>query len=707
MASFFRDDWQDQGALDMRPSAPPMRRGAQMPVSQRSGGFGGLLGGIARSIAEVPAYFINAAVVNPTKELAAQATGNKLALRNARMESNRELGLGSSGQDLEGGLKKWAGNTAQLAAMAVPVGKAASVGGKLATGAGTGAVYGGGASLAGGGSLEDVLSGAVQGGAIGGVLGAGPVNLMKGAAGGTKAVVRGGNVLQAANQAAGASLRGKAGQAISGAADDLAVKNFRLTPTQLTNFKNKFGEDAGQTIRKYGFTSADDVATKGIEPLQQQFDDAIVGIPGVTKEALKKNFEKRVTKLSNAGPADMQSMGKQLKQEADSILKRYGDVVDANELNMIRRQFDDLVNYTEKTANPARYGVNKRMADSIRETLQQADPSGNLKTVGRELQKLRQLSDNVSRQEQLGRGSLLMNLPTLLGGTMGGAAVGPAGAIGSAAATAAVNSPTGRRAAMKGAEKLGGQLMKSGERAAMSNGQAGLRKGLTIGALAGMNNQPQTLEAQLTGSSPADMYAQDPMNPDFNGVDPAQFGYPEDPTVQAEQSPYTRENLMFDIQRDPKNRDEYIKYYAQLQEVFAPPETQSQKPLSQGQQERADLIKALGNTESLMSQGSINYGPIGSRIEGVKSLFNAADPETLAFKNTISGLRAAITKARAGASLTEGELRMLQKYTPSETDTEQVVRSKLQQLRSLYGYSAPTGGTTLEDALMSQQQQMY
>lgn len=706
MASFFRDDWQDQGALDMRPSAPPMRRGAQMPVSQRSGGFGGLLGGIARSIAEVPAYFINAAVVNPTKELAAQATGNKLALKNARMESNRELGLGSSGQDLEGGLKKWAGNTAQLAAMAVPVGKAASVGGKLATGAGTGAVYGGGASLAGGGSLEDVLSGAVQGGAIGGVLGAGPVNLMKGAAGGTKAAVRGGDVLQAANQAAGASLRGKAGQAISGAADDLAVKNFRLTPTQLTNFKKKFGEDAGQTIRKYGFTSADDVATKGIEPLQQQFDQTVTSITGVTKDALKKNLDKRITKLSNAAPADTRAIGQQLKQEADSILKRYGDVIDANELNSIRRQFDDLVNYTEKTANPARYGVNKRMADSIRETLQQADPSGNLKTVGRELQKLRQLSDNVSRQEQLGRGSLLMNLPTLLGGTMGGAAVGPAGAIGSAAATAAVNSPTGRRVAMKGAEKVGSQLLQSGERAAMSNGAAGLRKGLTIGAIAGLNQeQPQNLEGALTGGSPAERYAQDPMNPEFNGVDPAQFGYPEDQTVQAEQSPYTRDALLFDLQRDPKNAKKYIAHYQSLQEVFAPPETQSQKPLSQGQQERADLIKALDNTESLMSGGSINYGPIGSRVEGLKSMFNAADPETLAFKNTISGLRAAITKARAGASLTEGELKMLAKYTPSETDSEQVVRSKLQQLRNLYGNQAPTGGTTLEDALMSRQPQ--
>jgi hypothetical protein len=178
---------------------------------------------------------------------------------------------------------------------------------------------------------------------------------------------------------------------------------------------------------------------------------------------------------------------------------------------------------------------------------------------------------------------------------------------------------------------------------------------------------------------------------------------PLDPTTKEPVgSPYSRANLMADIQRDPQNADKYVEYYAMLDEVFNP-EGEAQKPLTGPQQERADLITALDNTENVMAGGSINYGPIGSRIEGVKSFFNAADPETLTFKNTVSGLRAAITKARAGASLTEGELRMLSKYTPSETDTEQVVRSKLQSLRQLYGYQAPTGGgSTLEDMLMQQ-----
>lgn len=165
------------------------------------------------------------------------------------------------------------------------------------------------------------------------------------------------------------------------------------------------------------------------------------------------------------------------------------------------------------------------------------------------------------------------------------------------------------------------------------------------------------------------------------------------------QSYYSLESAIMDVQRDPQNAD----YYMQLYEFANPePSKASQpKPLNQAQQERADLINALTMTEDAVDAGSINYGPIGSRVEGVKSMFNAADPETLSFKNTVSGLRAAITKARAGASLTAGELKLLEKYTPSDTDSEQVVRSKLAQLRALYGNSAPTQGAgTLEDALM-------
>lgn len=565
---------------------------------------------------------------------------------------------------------------------------------------GTGAGAAAGSSL--GEALENLITGesigknVIKEGALGGIFGAGPVKLLKGGA-----ALATGKGVQAASRAALTPLRQRAGQALVGGADDLAVKQFRLTPTQLANYNKKFKEDAGTTIRKYGFQNADDIAEKGIAPLQQQFDTAVTSIPGVTKESLKKSIMSRVNKLSASGPSDTKAIGSQLKKEADTILKNYGDVIDAKELNMIRRQFDDLVNYTEKVTNPARYGVNKRMADAIRETLQKADPSGSLKATGRELQKLRQLADNVSKQGQLGRGSLPLGLSTLMGGAAGGAAFGPAG-IGTAAGVAAVNSSTGRRLAYTGAEKLGSALTKSGKSGQSALGIAGREIGQNLLL---PRQQPESLEDALmnqslenSASNPSTMpNSSAPMSADMMGRDYSNSG------EMSSGSPYTRENLMADIQRDPKNANKYIEYYANLEEIFNP-EQEQPKPLNQAQQERADLISALDLTEGAVNQGSINYGPIGSRVEGLKSVVNKADPETLNFKNTVSGLRAAITKARAGASLTPGELKLLAQYTPSDTDSEQVVRSKLAALRQLYGYQQPTGGgSSLEDALMQYQ----
>lgn len=578
-----------------------------------------------------------------------------------------------------------------------------------------GAGFGSGIGSGLGEAIENALTGESLGknvlkeAAIGGVMGAGPIKLLKGGA-----ALAGGKGLAGAAQAAQTPLRAVAGKAVTGAADDLAIKNFRLTPTQLTNFQKKFGEDAGQVIRKYGFQNADDITAKGIEPLQQTFDDAITNIPGVTKESLKNNLMKRIGKLSKAGPSDTKAIGGQLKKEADNLLKGYGDVIDAKELNTIRRQFDDLVNYTEKTANPARYGVNKRMADGIRETLQKADPTGQLKDVGRELQKLRQLADVTAKQGNLGRGSLPLGLDTLLGGVAGGAAFGPAG-IGTAAAVKAVNSNTGRRAAMAGAEKLGGALTQSGVRSATGSAAKGLplRVGLAGVASGMMNQQPQNLEdAMMQGQSLENMTNNPNASP--NSIAPSNAMMDElsqtEPEMSSPESPFDPANVNANVQQilsnggDLKDVKEYLGIVQTMQALN--PQSKESKPLSQGQQERADLIKAIGLTEDQMAGGSINYGPIGSRIEGIKGVFNKADPETLAYKNVVSGLRAAITKARAGASLTEGELKMLAQYTPSDTDSEQVVRSKLTQLRNLYGYEAPQGGgNSLEDALMQFQGQ--
>lgn len=541
---------------------------------------------------------------------------------------------------------------------------------------------------------------------LGGVFAGGPIKIGKTAFGAATALKAGAGVgvkealSKSSAKVAGNTIRGTLGKKALESGDGLIAKQFRFTPSQLTNFSKRHGEDAVSVIKRYGIQSADDVAHKGINPLQSAFDEVITEIPSIGKTQLQKQLTKAYKPLINSSVIPEQQLGKQLQAQADEIIRKAGDTVDAKSINSLRKSFDSFVAYTAKGS--PEHNATKKTADILRGILQkQADKAGlgyqgkTFKEIGKDLSKLYDLQETVARQANVGRGSLPLSIPNLLGGAIGSTA-GPAGAVGGIMASAALNSGVARRTAAKGATKIGGRMIESGSRIGQKSLTSPLRMGARIGgaslardALTGnlapdVTENEQTLEQSLV-----------PPNTQTG------FGNQQQPTPES--TPYGRENLMYDIQRDPENADKYIEYYSMLQEVFSP-EAEQAKPLSQGQQERTDLIQALDNTEGIMGQGSINYGPINSRVEGIKSVFNAADPETLAYKNTVSGLRAAITKARAGASLTAGELKMLAQYTPSDTDSEQVVRSKLQQLRALYGYQAPAGGTTLEDALVSRQQ---
>lgn len=563
-----------------------------------------------------------------------------------------------------------------------------------------------------------------QEGIIGGIMGAGPIKLLKGAGAGAKALATGADdVVGVASKAALTPLRQKAGQATLGAADNLAVKSFRLTPTQLTKFQGKFGEDAGQVIRKYGFQSADDITTKGIEPLQQQFDDAITGITGVTKDSLRTNLMKRVNKLSTAGPSDTKAVGGQLKKEADNLLKGYGDVIDAKELNLIRRQFDDLVNYTEKAANPARYGVNKRMADGIRETLQQADQTGNLKNVGRELNKLRQLSDIASRQGNLGRGSLPLNLPTLLGGAAGGAAFGPAG-IGTAGAVAAVNSNTGRRLAMSGAEKLGGKL------AATKGGQSALGIAGRIGAtgmLGGAGASGSQEDAMLDPQSLENSASNPNANPNSMAPMSASMMGEQYQTQQDLSSPFAPQNVQANVGSilqqggDFKDVKEYLSLVDAITKIQGAGNASPYGDLSQSSRNSLasadNAINTVSQLEQLFTNAGSGSGRIGGSIKGLAARAGF-DEDAKIYDSLANASVTQIAKALAGSgagTVSDMDAKVIMAALPTLRDTPAEARAKFAALKQrldtakqnsmVYGGgSGQPESSSLEDAMLQYQQ---
>lgn len=576
---------------------------------------------------------------------------------------------------------------------------------------------------------------------LGGVTSVGPVRGVNAVLKGGKALATGAGTkgtLEALGKATTETpIRDALGGITRKASDNLVSKGLRLTPSQQFNYQERYGESAPETLRRLNLIGADSNAINTArQGLDGQFSGIISLAPNVSKSNLMKNVTGAANDLRSAGPADLKHAADNLVAEAEAVFAKYGDDIPASEVNKLRRSYDSLVNYTAKQTDPNRYSVNKRMADTLRTTLQStADDAGlnaggqTLKEVGMDISRLRKLRDLSAKQEQLGSGSQRLGLSDLLAGGVGGAVGGlatggagsMAGALGTMAAVRALNSRTANR---KGAKVLDRVTGRAGGGNAVAEAE---NIGLNPLGIAGRFGALGTLENAMNGSSaqqqPAPELDELGLAPDdyetlnqalvAEGISPNVVGAGASGAASESSNPFgvsikevgaQMKNAL--AQGDTKTYQALADLYDRIYEYESTEskDRASQKPLSQFQQERADLIKALGMTQSAVDGGSIEYGPIGAAINNVKALFNSADPETLAYKNTVSGLRAAITKARAGTSLTEGEKALLAQYTPSDTDSEQVVRSKLKQLQALYGSTAPTGGgTSLEDLLVNYQ----
>jgi hypothetical protein len=603
----------------------------------------------------------------------------------------------------------------------------AAIGTAIAPGIGTllGALLGGAAGGAGGKVAENAVEGQQnlgqgvgQEALINGVLGAGPLRLLKGGVDVARGLKAGTGLADAvANAGQGAvnsSIRGAVGNKLTDASNDLVVKNFRLTPSQLNNFKSKFGEDASQTIKKYGLVGKDagTIADNTIKPLQGEFDSIAQQIPSLPTVDVLKAFKAKYEPLINSAVEDKQAIGQQLKQQADTLAKKYGAEIPSGELAGVRQEFDSLVNYADKAANPARYGVNKLSADAIRSVLQQtADKAGikasngmTFKEVGQELSKLHQLTDNIAKQEQLGRGSSPLGLLNLVGGGVGAGVGGPLGAIGGAAVTNVANSSLGRKITAGAAEKVGAGLTK---KAASSSpyGIGGVTSRILPAGVAGayLSSPNSDVMSQMAPTTNTATSNPDNMGALYtNGQDMSSTtGSPQG------ESPYSQANLMADVQRDPKNADKYFAIYQNFQKTFASP---TSKPLNSTQLQQANNaqsgLTALGTIQSLIQQdpsmllkGAIPTD-IGKNLAGA-GVLNTARKEA----------SDVISRLRTGAAINKEEENFYRSQLPQFGDTPDTIDYKLNLLGSLFSrFANPeaaqpdlSSGGDLVSALMSAQ----
>lgn len=548
--------------------------------------------------------------------------------------------------------------------------------------------------------------------ALGTLFGAGPVRGAKFAIGAAKGIAQGGGkaaVRQASDDAAKFTLRGAAGKALTGKASDLSTKQFGLQGGFISKYTKDLKEDPGKTLTRYGITSIDDVNTQ-ISKQQDVFDTLVESAGNIKKSKIQTKFDSLAADLSKLGvPAD-KAMGQKIVQETSELLAQYGDEIPAPVLNNIKARYDKLAKQS-LGQDAALSNLQKRVATGFREIIQEGTGSPQLKQTGKELQKLRLLQDEINKRAPTvaDRNSSPLGLRNMLGGVIGGGGIGAAtggipGAILGAGTVAAINSPAGRRIATQGAIKGGEKLIKSGENASDALGIAGRLGGLGLartsqGAEAtGMGLEEAVIQDQFQsdGSMNSNVNPMSDPNTTANNMNESYQNAP------VSSSPYSRENLMADIRRDPRNMDKYIGYYSQLEEIFNPKTDETKLNSTQMQQANTaqsgmDSLETIGNT--------LRSSPNASKFAALPGgSFTQKLTGTGAYSAATANAVDAIGRLRSGGAINADEEKRFKTLLPAAFDDQATVEYKLNALNNIFSrFSNPQASGSLEDSLIGQQ----
>lgn len=589
---------------------------------------------------------------------------------------------------------------------------------QISTGAGIGGALGGAAAGAGIGSLILPGVGTAIGGLIGsvagGALGSGGGELAENVITGEKDLLKGVGreaLLGGAFSAPPLRLARGIGSAVKAAAGQTAETGAQAFSRGLTG-----GTIAGQTLtggqrvtsgllgKAWGVRPGVKIAGQELTPQRanqlQQFIIKDLGVPktasaeivferavnaqnevgtaisSAIRSAAPKNFSTKPiakslqTKLGGVIGADAKN-----NQVAKDIVKLVNDAKTPEELWQVRRNIDEsLINFgrNPQGATPFAEQIARVARKEINDNLTRIAPD--IKALN---QRYSQLADVSTLTAGATRSPIGYKIPGFQQ-TVGGS--------GAQRIRAGLGTVTGAA--------LGQGRVATPLRAA-TGGVGALTARQAIGQNVLSPTQPESLEASLA-PVPNQFLGSELYSPETAGTQ-----------LPQETSPYPRENLLFDIQRDPANADDYIKQYATLQEIFGVPE---QKPLS------AEASKVISNANSGLTslaqlesiiQGGGGRVPQGTLIPG-RELFGNLGANVLGtaeFDNASKNLADVITRLRTGAALTVSEENFYKSQLPQAFDSPEVIAQKLNVFRDLFSSVANrtgSAGTNIEDILLQQ-----
>lgn len=629
-------DWSEQqakyGAL-VQPRQQTATATAPAPKKKKRGGVGGFLEGIAKSAAEPFSYLINSDIINPIKETSAILTGNKVAQRNATREANKEIGLGESGKDIVGGVKKLAGNSAQALLTAATPG-VSSIKGGAALGTATGASA---AITDRDSDLGDVLTGGLVGGATGGALSAGGKLLSKFTKT-PKALGKTGEAIQAET---------------SGITRGTPLKGGRTVTPEYETELNSFLQEGSKKYLPEGIkagspraqsTSAQEVFNGVKTQLKENLDKINRKITPEEYNKLITDAEFKVNSTMGAEPgkytADFKRLAKdkdiagleKLRQAADNdafnLKGEVGGTAKAAEAHAIRDTIDEFVT---------------SLSDSTDEAVAQAAAA--YKAVKGDYGIAKDLVELTSKGAKTAKGAKV----PLVGIDVGKQTI--AGAKNKVGGFLNKVSNAVPEVALPGAVEATGNFA-----------NRALRQGITSKAGAVPENEPAADVA-------------DPLQPDI--VDNTNFDTAEAPT---EYDPFAPENLQASVQKilaqggDMKDVTEFLNNAKILQAVN--PANEKKKALnSTAAQTVSDLKSGI---ESIKQLGTdISESGVNNPVVGFLRSKNPLDTGAQSLQGRIALTKQLIGKALEGGVLRKEDEAKYAKILPTINDTDATAADKI------------------------------
>lgn len=226
----------------------------------------------------------------------------------------------------------------------------------------------------------------------------------------------------------------KLGTNVEDVGEGLAVRSIKPSKTQLTNFTKMTKKNLGDVLREEKLIG--NVAENTVERIanvQSEFDDIAVrsGIK-VDADTIVNEIDDKIA-VMGSGLKDISSESniKALKKLRDQFVSEvdgiasypHGRIFDVSELTDLRKDFDKNIpkaawmQYLVGEAEKADITKRRAIQDII---IKSTEGIGDLKAVGKRLQSLFEVNKIAEMQQNLGKGSNVLNLTNLLAGIAGG-----------------------------------------------------------------------------------------------------------------------------------------------------------------------------------------------------------------------------------------------------------------------------------------------